>query len=76
MRIQSKLFLTIALASAVLVAVMYGLMQWSVDRGMLRYVNQREAGQLQPTIARLARYYSEHKGWDALQDRLTFDQVA
>jgi two-component system, OmpR family, sensor histidine kinase BaeS len=76
MRIQSKLFLGIALGSAVLVAVMYGLMQWSVDRGMLRYVNQREAQQLESVVARFARYYSEHQRWDALRSRRSFDLIA
>jgi len=73
MRIQTKLFLTLLLTSVALVGTMVILTQWSVDRGMLAYVNQRDAEQLQPVLLRLAEHYAERKNWQAIENRRAFD---
>ena len=76
MRIQTKLFLTLLLASATLVTLLLILMQWSVDRGMLAYVNAREEQQLAPTVERLADYYRENGTFGALSSPRAFDAAA
>jgi two-component system sensor histidine kinase BaeS len=59
MRIQNKLFFSWLLSSAVLIAIMAIVMRWSVDRGMLEYVNTREASSLSPAIAAIAAIYEQ-----------------
>ncbi|MDX2465137.1 MAG: ATP-binding protein [Porticoccus sp.] len=63
MRIQNKLFLASIIGSSLLVGIMFVLMQWSVDRGMLNYINTRESLQWQSVADTLARYYSEKNNW-------------
>lgn len=68
MRIQNKLFLVSIAGSALLVAVMFVLMQWGVDRGLLAYINIRDAERWQPVIERLSDYYEKNGSWRALED--------
>ncbi|MFK8018366.1 MAG: ATP-binding protein [Pseudomonadales bacterium] len=65
MKIQTKLILSILLASLVLVTVLYFLLQWSVDRGVLNYVNQRQMEQFEPVVQGLEAHYAEHQQWQA-----------
>ena len=44
MRLQNTFFLTSLVGSVLLVGTLFVLMQWSADRGMLAYLNTREAG--------------------------------
>ncbi|MEM8498163.1 MAG: ATP-binding protein [Pseudomonadota bacterium] len=64
MRIRTKLLLSFFLASLLLVAGLYVLLQWSVDRGVLNYVNQQQAIRFAPAIGALEVYYLKTENWD------------
>ena len=49
-----------------LLAVIYTATQWSFDRGMLNYVNQKELASLQLLSKNLARYYQQEQTWSTL----------
>ena len=63
MRIFPKLLLALLLTSFTLLLVLYALMQWGIDRGMLNYVNQRQMQSLQLVSENLASVYQEHNSW-------------
>lgn len=67
MRIQLRVFLTILLSSAVLVAAIVLFMQWSISRGFVEYVNERQRADFMPMARELERRYAED-GWRALRD--------
>ncbi|MCG8401212.1 MAG: hypothetical protein MJA84_06405, partial [Firmicutes bacterium] len=67
MRIHNKLFAVLLTSSVLLISIMFALMQWSIDRGMLDYVNTKEAQQLQLIVAALANVYAESNSWQPLQ---------
>lgn len=67
MRIQRKLFLASLVGSSLLVGIMFLLMQWSVDRGMLDYVNTKQAEQLSPVTEALSDYYAGAGSWQGLK---------
>ena len=66
MRIFPKLLLVFLLTSFALLLILYGLMQWGLDRGMLNYVNQRQVQSLQLVSDNLAAVYQEQNGWQAV----------
>ena len=66
MRIFPKLLLVLFLTSFTLLLILYGLIQWGVDRGMLNYVNQRQAQSLQLIADNLAAVYQEHGDWQKI----------
>jgi two-component system sensor histidine kinase BaeS len=69
MRIQNKLFLTLLITSLGVVTVMFALIRWSVDQGMLQYVNTREAERLKPVIADIAALYQEKgNSWQTIKN--------
>lgn len=76
MRIKFKMFLATLTTSALLVGAMYTLVQWSVDRGMLHYVNQRDAERISYNVAQLALYYEDIGHWEDLRTHRTFHNVA
>jgi len=61
--IRNKLFAVLLCMSICLVFVLSLLMRWSVDRGMLEYVNERERDRLQPVIEVLEDYYEHEQSW-------------
>lgn len=67
MRIQNKLFLTLLVTSIIAVAILVILIQWSVGRGMVDYINKREANKIQPLISDLATQYGQYNNWQWLQ---------
>jgi two-component system sensor histidine kinase BaeS len=67
LRIQNKLFLTLLATSIIAVVILVMLMQWSVGRGMVDYINKREADKLEPMIADLAVQYGKNESWQWLQ---------
>lgn len=76
MRLQNKLFLSLVAISTLLVVLMLGLMQWSVQRGMLEYVNVQEAARLQPMLENLADVYGRNGSWKTLQaDPRQYEQL-
>ena len=66
MRIQTKVFLTILLMSTILVSLTLGLVLWSMDQGLLDYVNQRQIERFTPLATELELRYAEDQ-WRALQ---------
>jgi two-component system, OmpR family, sensor histidine kinase BaeS len=63
-----KLFLAIAGADLVLVMAVYLFYSWSLDKGLVDYVNQSERLRLNPVIDRLAAGHQEHGSWQWLED--------
>lgn len=66
-RLQFKLFAAILAAILVVVVYMTLVMQWSFDRGFLRYVNTVEYEQLQRVGDGLERVWAEHASWQPLR---------
>ncbi|MEO8315660.1 MAG: ATP-binding protein [Pseudomonadota bacterium] len=63
-----KLFLAIAGANLVLVMAVYLGYSWSLDKGLVDYVNQSERARLNPVTLRLALGYQEHGNWKWLEE--------
>lgn len=45
------------------------LMQWSIGKGMIEYVNTKEIEQLKPVLAELSEEYAKSGSWKSMQDR-------
>ena len=76
MRIQTKVFLTILLSSIALVLLMVQLLQWSLDKGLVEYANERQKLEYQPIVEELESYYVERGGWSSLEgNRRYFDNL-
>ncbi|WP_111979203.1 ATP-binding protein [Algibacillus agarilyticus] len=69
MSISSKLIATLILALSLLVGVMYVLVQWSFDRGMLEYVNKKADIKLETLIKNLDSYYNYYDSWQGINDK-------
>jgi two-component system sensor histidine kinase BaeS len=65
--ITYRLFLAILLATGISVAIMVVAMQWSLDRGFLRYVNAIERTGLTRLAAKLEESYAQERDWDFLR---------
>jgi two-component system sensor histidine kinase BaeS len=74
MKIFTKLILILLFTSLLLLTVIYAAVQWSFDRGMLEYVNNKELASLQIFSKNLALYYQQEQSWDALIDRKRLDR--
>lgn len=57
MKIQNKLFLILFGFSLLLVTTLVFLMQWSIGKGMVDYVNTKEIEALKPVVVTLAKEY-------------------
>ncbi len=66
--ITYRLFLAILAAASLAVVSMYLIMQWSIDRGFLRYVNTMEQARLVRLSGRLEESYTGSESWNFLQD--------
>ena len=67
MKIHNKLFTTLFIFSLALVISFVALMQWSIDRGMIEYVNKREVQTLDPLIRQLSNRFQQHGSWQSLE---------
>lgn len=67
MRIRTKLLFSFLLTGLALVVGLYVLLQWSVDRGVLSYINQRHAEHFAPLVLALEQHYSEQGSWQAFR---------
>lgn len=67
MKIQNKLFLILFGFSLLLVTALVLLIQWSIGKGMVEYVNHKEIETLKPLVTELAREYQRENSWAALQ---------
>jgi two-component system sensor histidine kinase BaeS len=63
MKIQNKLFLILFGFSALLIISLVFLIQWSLDKGMIEYVNSKEISALSPITLELAKEYQEEGSW-------------
>lgn len=68
MKIQHKLLLVFTLLAFTLVVSMVAVIQWSLSRGMVEYVNQKELEALQPLQNSLIEIYQETHSWHFMQD--------
>ncbi len=66
MNIKNKLFIVIISFSFILITTTILVVQWSIDKGMIEYVNTREINALQPVISSLEKHYQNQKSWDLL----------
>ena len=70
MRLKYQIFLTLLLASALLIALMYAISSWRFSRGFLDYVNQNEIARLEPLSEQLIARYEDAGGtWDWVNDK-------
>ncbi|WP_044835839.1 ATP-binding protein [Thalassomonas actiniarum] len=69
MRIHNKLFLTLFIFSLVLVTTLVTLVQWSIGKGMVDYVNTREIETLQPLVIELSQIYRSQGSWQSMADQ-------
>lgn len=69
--IATKLFLTLLLATALVVAAMYGFMHWSFQHGFVSFLESRQQERVERMVEQLAEVYVEEGGWDGLRlDRM------
>jgi two-component system sensor histidine kinase BaeS len=66
MRIQNKLITIFFTTSVVLVVTQVLVMQWSIGKGMIDYVNERELKVLSGVASTLAELYQEHESWQKI----------
>jgi two-component system, OmpR family, sensor histidine kinase BaeS len=69
MKIHNKLFLVLFGFSLLLVVGLVSIMQWSINRGMIDYVNSKEVRTLQPVANKLAIEYRRLNSWDGMFQR-------
>jgi two-component system sensor histidine kinase BaeS len=66
MRIQNKLIAIFFLTSVVLVVSQVLVMQWSIGKGMIDYVNERELKALNTVASSLAELYQKDGSWQQI----------
>lgn len=66
--ITHRLFLSILAATCLALLSMFLIMQWSITRGFLQYLDDMEKGRSQHLTAALQQLYKEHKGWEFLHN--------
>jgi two-component system sensor histidine kinase BaeS len=66
MKILTKLIIALLLTSFLILSALFAVMQWSFDRGMLDYVNQKQLASLQLFSENLARFYQQGNTWQPL----------
>lgn len=69
MNIQKKFFLIFFGFSLVLVLFLVLLMQWSLGKGMIEYVNTKEIETLTPVVKELATEYQKHDNWQGMSGK-------
>lgn len=67
LNVTHKVFLAILTANAIIVLSMFLIMQWTMDRGFLRYVNQLEQNRMDRLATKLGRAYSASGSWEPLR---------
>lgn len=66
--IKYRLFLSMLAATGAVVLCMWLIVQWSIDRGFLRYVNTLEQERLGILATELEQAYAERGNWDFLRE--------
>jgi len=67
LNVTHRVFLAILAANAIIVLCMFLIMQWSMDRGFLKYVHQLEQSRMDRMTEKLGREYSAQGGWGFLR---------
>jgi two-component system sensor histidine kinase BaeS len=70
--ITYRLFFSILAATCLAVLSMFLIMQWSINRGFLRYISSVEQERMEQLAERLEESYAEHGSWDFLRERPRF----
>lgn len=65
--ITHRLFLAILAATSLAVVSMFFIMQWSFERGFLRYVNMLDQARFEKLAVNLEMFYAEHGSWEPLK---------
>lgn len=65
--VTHKVFLAILAANAIIVLCMFLIMQQSMDRGFLKYVNQLEQNRMERLAEKLGRAYGVRGSWELLR---------
>jgi len=69
--IRHKLFLSLLVATTLVVAIMYGFMHWSFQHGFVSFLESRQQARVERMTEQLADIYSAEGSWDGLlQDRV------
>lgn len=69
--IRNKLFLTLLVATACVVAVMYAFMHWSFQHGFVSLMEHRQQERVERMVGQIAQVYKDEGGWQGLrQNRL------
>ncbi len=64
-----KLVLAFVFKSALVIAMLTGIMHWDFERGFLDYVQRLELNRLNPLAEDLVELYARHGGWDGIVSR-------
>ncbi|HIJ82456.1 MAG TPA: two-component sensor histidine kinase, partial [Desulfuromonadales bacterium] len=64
LNVTQRVFLAILAANAIVVLCMFLIMQWSMDRGFLRYANQLEQDRTDRLAAKLGKAYGVSGSWE------------
>lgn len=64
LNVTHRVFLAILAANAIIVLCMFLIMQWSMDRGFLKYVNQLEQNRMERLAAKLGKAYGVSGSWE------------
>jgi len=67
LNVTHRVFLAILAANAIIVLCMFLIMQWSMDRGFLRYVNQLEQSRMERLAMKLGKAHGVSRGWGFIQ---------
>lgn len=67
MKIHNKLFLVFFSFSLLLVTALVLLIQWSIGKGIVDYVNSKEIEALKPLITQLEIEYKKENSWKVMQ---------
>jgi two-component system sensor histidine kinase BaeS len=69
--ITHKLFFAMLAATFMAVVSMFLIMQWSIERGFMRYVNNIDIAIMKKLQTRLEEFYKENKNWDIFKKNQT-----
>jgi two-component system sensor histidine kinase BaeS len=76
MKIHRKLFVILFGFSLLLVTALVLLIQWSIGRGMVEYVNTKEVEAMKPLVADLGLHYQKQNNWSEMQgQQRAFEQL-
>jgi two-component system sensor histidine kinase BaeS len=66
--ITHRLFLSILVATSLAILCIFVIMQWSINRGFLQYLNALDQSRLEQLSERMEQLYAEHRSWDFLRE--------